>query len=147
METSTGTSGIVIVNDAYNANPESMAAALKSARWMARPASCRGARAHGRARADRVRGAREAGAARGQIGVERLITVGEQARTIARAAIREGQLPENVASYQDPSEAAADVRAWARPGDVVLVKGSRVAGLERAAEFEDEGGHDRNERA
>jgi UDP-N-acetylmuramoyl-tripeptide--D-alanyl-D-alanine ligase len=69
-----------------------------------------------------------------RIGVERLITVGERARTIARAAIREGQLPEDVASYEDPSEAAADVRAWARPGDVVLVKGSRVAGLERVAE-------------
>jgi UDP-N-acetylmuramoyl-tripeptide--D-alanyl-D-alanine ligase len=69
-----------------------------------------------------------------RIGVERLITVGEQARTIARAAIREGQLSEDVASYEDPSQAAADVRAWARPGDVVLVKGSRVAGLERVAE-------------
>jgi UDP-N-acetylmuramyl pentapeptide synthase len=36
METFTGASGIVVVNDAYNANPESMAAALKSARWMAK---------------------------------------------------------------------------------------------------------------
>ena len=61
METSTGASGIVIVNDAYNANPESMAAALKTARWMARDdAAGRGARAHGGARADRRRGARAA---------------------------------------------------------------------------------------
>ena len=69
-----------------------------------------------------------------RIGVERLVTVGDEARAIARAAIREGQLPEDVATYDDPMGAADDVQAWANPGDVVLVKGSRVAGLERAAD-------------
>jgi UDP-N-acetylmuramoyl-tripeptide--D-alanyl-D-alanine ligase len=69
-----------------------------------------------------------------RIGVDRLITVGEPARAIARAAIREGQLPQDVASYDEPAEAANDARAWARSGDVVLLKGSRVVGLERAAE-------------
>jgi UDP-N-acetylmuramoyl-tripeptide--D-alanyl-D-alanine ligase len=69
-----------------------------------------------------------------RIGVDRLITVGEPARAIARAAIREGQLPDDVASYGEPTEAAKDARAWARSGDVVLLKGSRVVGLERAAE-------------
>jgi UDP-N-acetylmuramoyl-tripeptide--D-alanyl-D-alanine ligase len=133
METST--SGIVIVNDAYNANPESMAAALKSARWMAKGERLVAVLGH---MAELGQVEFEEHEKLGQlvvrIGVERLITVGERARTIARAAIREGQLPEDVASYEDPSEAAADVRAWARPGDVVLVKGSRVAGLERVAE-------------
>ena len=62
METFTGPSRDRVVNDAYNANPESMAAALKTARWMAgRRAPGRGARAHGRARADLVRGARALG--------------------------------------------------------------------------------------
>jgi UDP-N-acetylmuramoyl-tripeptide--D-alanyl-D-alanine ligase len=69
-----------------------------------------------------------------RVGVERLITVGEPARAIARAAVREGQLPDDVASYDDPLEAVGDVRAWARAGDVVVIKGSRVVGLERAAE-------------
>jgi UDP-N-acetylmuramoyl-tripeptide--D-alanyl-D-alanine ligase len=135
METSTGTSGIVIVNDAYNANPESMAAALKAARWMAKRERLVAVLGH---MAELGPVEFEEHERLGQlvvrIGVERLITVGDRARTIARAAIREGQLPEDVASYEDPSEAAADVRAWARPGDVVLVKGSRVAGLERVAE-------------
>ena len=135
METSTGTSGIVIVNDAYNANPESMAAALKAARWMAKGERLVAVLGH---MAELGPVEFEEHERLGQlvvrIGVERLITVGEQARAIARAAIREGQLPEDVASYEDPSDAAADVRAWARPGDVVLVKGSRVAGLERVAE-------------
>jgi UDP-N-acetylmuramoyl-tripeptide--D-alanyl-D-alanine ligase len=69
-----------------------------------------------------------------RIGVDRLVTVGEAARVIARAAVREGALPEDVVSYDDPAEAAADVRAHAAAGDVVFLKGSRVAGLERVAE-------------
>ena len=135
METSTGASGIVIVNDAYNANPESMAAALKAARWMARGERLVAVLGH-MAELGPVEFEEHERLGRlvVRIGVERLITVGERARTIARAAIREGQLPEDVASYEDPSEAAADVGAWVRPGDVVLVKGSRVAGLERVAE-------------
>jgi UDP-N-acetylmuramoyl-tripeptide--D-alanyl-D-alanine ligase len=135
METSTGASGIVIVNDAYNANPESMAAALKSARWMAKGERLVAVLGHmAELGPVEFEEHEKLGQLVVRIGVERLITVGEQARAIARAAIREGQLPEDVASYEDPSDAAADVRAWARPGDVVLVKGSRVAGLERVAE-------------
>jgi len=56
------------------------------------------------------------------------------ARSVAGAALREGAVPDSVVSVDTPVEAAVDVRAWARAGDVVLVKGSRVAGLERVAE-------------
>jgi len=135
METVTGSSGIVIVNDAYNANPESMAAALKAARWMAKGGRLVVVLGH-MAELGPVwlEEHEKLGELIVRIGVQRLITVGEMARAIARAAIREGQLPDEVASYDEPSEAADDVRAWAAPGDVVLVKGSRVAGLERVAE-------------
>jgi len=135
METFTGPSGIVVVNDAYNANPESMAAALKATRWIAEGARLAAVLGH---MAELGPIAFEEHERLGElvvrIGVERLVTVGDEARTIARAAIREGQLPEDVATYDDPIDAADDVRAWASPGDVVLVKGSRVAGLERVAE-------------
>ena len=135
METFTTADGVVVVNDAYNANPESMSAALKTSRWMAR-----------RGRLAAVLGYmaelgpitfeehERLGELVVRIGVDRLITVGEPARAIARAAIREGQLPHDVASYDEPAEAANDARAWARSGDVILLKGSRVVGLERAAE-------------
>jgi UDP-N-acetylmuramoyl-tripeptide--D-alanyl-D-alanine ligase len=135
METFTGPSGIVVVNDAYNANPESMAAALKAARWMAEGTRLAAVLGH---MAELGPIAFEEHERLGElvvrIGVERLVTVGEEARAIARAAIREGQLPEDVATYDDPMDAVADVRAWVSQGDVVLVKGSRVAGLERAAD-------------
>ncbi|MGZ8482237.1 MAG: UDP-N-acetylmuramoyl-tripeptide--D-alanyl-D-alanine ligase, partial [Candidatus Limnocylindria bacterium] len=60
--------------------------------------------------------------------------VGEPARMIHRAAIREGQLPEDALDVDTPDEALEDLRTWLRPGDVVLIKGSRVVGLERLAE-------------
>jgi UDP-N-acetylmuramoyl-tripeptide--D-alanyl-D-alanine ligase len=135
METFSTSGGVVVVNDAYNANPESMSAALKTARWMARRGRLAAVLGH---MAELGPIAFEEHERLGElvvrIGVDRLITVGEPARAIARAAIREGQLPQDVASYGEPAEAANDVRAWARSGDVVLLKGSRVVGLERAAE-------------
>src|SRR5947208_10580687 len=100
METFTTPAGIRVLNDAYNANPESMAAALKTARWMAGESHLIAvlgamaelgpiaAEAH-----DRV------GELAARIRVDRLITVGEDARPIAAAGVREGVEPENVASY------------------------------------------------
>jgi UDP-N-acetylmuramoyl-tripeptide--D-alanyl-D-alanine ligase len=135
METFMTSGGVVVVNDAYNANPESMSAALKTSRWMAQRGRLAAVLGH---MAELGPIAFEEHERLGElvvrIGVDRLITVGEAARAIARAAIREGQLPQDVASYGEPAEAANDVRAWARSGDVILLKGSRVVGLERAAE-------------
>lgn len=135
METFTTDTGVVVINDAYNANPESMAAALKAARRMAtgtRLAAVLGHMAElGPVSLDEHE---RLGELVVRIGVERLVTVGEPALAIARAAVREGQLPEDVATYDEPAGAAGDVRAWVRPGDVVLLKGSRVAALERVAE-------------
>ena len=135
METFTTADGVVVVNDAYNANPESMSAALKTSRWMARRGRLAAVLGHMAELGPIAFDEHERlGELVVRIGVDRLITVGEPARAIARAAIREGQLPHDVASYDEPAEAANDARAWARPGDVVLLKGSRVVGLERAAE-------------
>jgi UDP-N-acetylmuramoyl-tripeptide--D-alanyl-D-alanine ligase len=69
-----------------------------------------------------------------RVGVDLLITVGERARMIHRAAVREGQLPEDAIDVDAPEEALDVLRPWLRPGDVVFIKGSRVVGLERLAE-------------
>jgi UDP-N-acetylmuramoyl-tripeptide--D-alanyl-D-alanine ligase len=135
METFTTAGGVVILNDAYNANPESMAAGLKTARWIARQGRLAAVLGHMAELGPIAFDEHERlGELVVRIGVDRLVTVGEPARAIARAAVREGQLPEDVASYDEASEATADVRTWARRGDTVLIKGSRVAGLERVAE-------------
>jgi UDP-N-acetylmuramoyl-tripeptide--D-alanyl-D-alanine ligase len=135
METFTTSSGVRVVNDAYNANPESVAAALKAARWMA-----------GGGQLIAVLGTmaelgpislqehERVGELAARLRVDRLITVGPLARPIATAGVREGVEPDHVAAYDAPDDALADVRRWARPGDLVLFKGSRVAGLEKLAE-------------
>jgi UDP-N-acetylmuramoyl-tripeptide--D-alanyl-D-alanine ligase len=135
METFRTPDGVLVVNDAYNANPESMAAALRTARWLAREgrlAAVLGHMAELGPAAEREH--ERVGEFAARLGVDRLVTVGPEAEAIARAALREGMEPGAVAALAGVAEALADVRTWARPGDVVLCKGSRVAGLERVAE-------------
>ncbi len=135
METFTTPEGIRVVNDAYNANPESTAAALRTARWMAGDGhliAVLGTMAELGPIAAREH--ERIGELAARIHVDRLIAVGEAARPIALAGVREGVEPENVACYDHADEVLDDVRRSARPGDLVLFKGSRVAGLERLAE-------------
>jgi UDP-N-acetylmuramoyl-tripeptide--D-alanyl-D-alanine ligase len=135
MEVFRNAEGVTVVNDAYNANPESMAAGLRAARWIAREGRMGAVLGHmAELGAVSLVEHERLGELLVRLGVDRVVTVGEPARAIARAAIREGALPEDVASYDDVEGAVADVRAWMRSGDVVLVKGSRVVGLERVAE-------------
>jgi UDP-N-acetylmuramoyl-tripeptide--D-alanyl-D-alanine ligase len=135
METFTTSAGVRVLNDAYNANPESTAAALRTARWMAgteRLIAVLGEMAElgpiSEGEHDHV------GELAARIRVDRLITVGGAAHAIARAAIREGMGPEDVVTFDTPEEALDDVRRSAAAGDLILFKGSRVAGLETLAE-------------
>jgi UDP-N-acetylmuramoyl-tripeptide--D-alanyl-D-alanine ligase len=135
METFVSDDGVRVINDAYNANPESVAAALKAARWISRDAALivvLGPMAELGPIADEEH--ERVGELATRLRVDRVITVGASARAIAVAAVREGVEPQNVASYDDADAALADVRAHARRGDVVLFKASRMAGLERLAE-------------
>jgi UDP-N-acetylmuramoyl-tripeptide--D-alanyl-D-alanine ligase len=135
MEAFEGRGGIRVLNDAYNANPESVAAALKTARVMAgdgRVLAVLGRMAElgdiAEAEHERI------GELAARLRIDRLITVGTEAKTIAVAGVREGVEPDAVASYDDADAALADVLAHAGRGDLVLVKGSRVVGLESLAE-------------
>jgi UDP-N-acetylmuramoyl-tripeptide--D-alanyl-D-alanine ligase len=131
METTRTAAGVTVVNDAYNASPESMAAALRTARWMAhdgRLIAVLGEMAELGPIA--VTEHEKVGELAARLRVDRVLTVGSNAEAVAVAAVREGVEPENVVAYDDVDAVLADVLARARPGDVVLVKGSRVSGLE-----------------
>jgi UDP-N-acetylmuramoyl-tripeptide--D-alanyl-D-alanine ligase len=115
--------GIVLVNDCYNANPVSMRAALDHL------ASIEGARRiavlgeMAELGPDAPVYHREVGGHARAQGVDLLIGVGEPARAYD---------PDELVG--DPAEAAELLAAQLEPGDAVLVKGSRSAGLESVAE-------------
>src|SRR5205814_414863 len=68
-----------------------------------------------------------------RLGFDAVITVGADAAVMAAAAEREGMEPGRVVRCDDVDAAVDAVLATARPGDVVLIKASRVAGLDRVA--------------
>jgi UDP-N-acetylmuramoyl-tripeptide--D-alanyl-D-alanine ligase len=132
MEVHERPDGVTVINDAYNANPESMRAALKALVAMA-----------GGRRTWAVLGEmRELGEASAaehdalgrlavRLDVNRLIAVGSAARTVHLGAAHEGSWADEAAWVPDIEAALDLLNAQLRAGDVVLVKASRAAGLER----------------
>jgi UDP-N-acetylmuramoyl-tripeptide--D-alanyl-D-alanine ligase len=132
MQVRTTPEGLRVLDDSYNANPASMAAALKAARWMAGDArfvAVLGPMAELGPIADEEH--ERIGELLARLGVDALVAVGPEAKLIAVGAEREGVEPERIVRVDDAEGAVRAVRTLAGAGDIVLVKASRVAGLER----------------
>ncbi len=122
--------GVLVVNDAYNANPDSMAAALRTLASLRRP--------DGRLLAvlgdmlelgpDAPEQHRAVGALAAELGVDALVAIGAHAHDLAA-----GYGPATMLA-PDRGIATDAAAAWLRPADVVLVKASRGLGLETVAE-------------
>jgi UDP-N-acetylmuramoyl-tripeptide--D-alanyl-D-alanine ligase len=126
--------GVRVIDDAYNANPTSMAAALKAARTMAGDGRCI-AVLGGMAELGPIAAGEHArvGELLVRLGIDRLIAVGVEAEPIAVAAEREGIEPERIVRCSDVEVAVDALASIVRPGDLVLIKASRAAGLDRIA--------------
>jgi UDP-N-acetylmuramoyl-tripeptide--D-alanyl-D-alanine ligase len=113
--------GGFVVNDAYNANPASMRAALYDLTERAngrRRVAVLGEMAELGEHADRYH--REVGGLLRELGVEVVVAVGEQARLYLEPGVAEMRWVERPEGFED----------LLRPGDAVLVKASRAVGLE-----------------
>jgi UDP-N-acetylmuramoyl-tripeptide--D-alanyl-D-alanine ligase len=125
--------GVCVLNDAYNANADSMVAALQTLRDI--PSAGRRIAVlgdMGELGAHSESAHEEVGLYAAQVGLDQLFTVGEIAGIIARAARQAGL--NAVREYTDIAAAAKGVRSYLKPGDIMLLKASRSARLERIIE-------------
>jgi UDP-N-acetylmuramoyl-tripeptide--D-alanyl-D-alanine ligase len=122
-----------VLDDCYNANPGSMAAAMRT---LASAAS-----GGGRTFAvlgDMLELGGEAAAAHldlgrrvAELGFSGLVALGECAPQLADGALKAGLVCDRIVVTQDPAAAAESIIGWSAPGDWVLVKASRGLRLER----------------
>lgn len=135
MQAFTTGGGVVVVNDAYNASPTSMRAAIATLvdmRAEGRRVAVLGDMAELGSLAELAHFALGEVVARS--GIDVLISVGERARRIADGAIAEGMEPASVRPCISVDEASEVLDDLLSAGDVVLVKASRCMGLERIVE-------------
>ncbi len=127
--------GTTIVNDAYNANPASMQAAIETLAAL----PCHGRRiailGDMRELGDKTDDAhRQMGAFVAASTLDLLFCVGEKAALIAAEARSRGFAAEWILQYRDAAAAAAAIPAIISSGDLILLKGSRYMKLEQIAQ-------------
>ncbi len=124
---------VTVIDDSYNANPASVEAAIELL-----------AGTPGRRRvlvigdmlelgSETDQWHRHIGACAARAGVDLVIAVGAQADAVL-AGVQAARSPAECAGYADAGLAGEALSQWLRSGDVVLVKGSRVVGMERVAD-------------
>jgi UDP-N-acetylmuramoyl-tripeptide--D-alanyl-D-alanine ligase len=136
MAVATRDDGVTIINDAYNANPDSMAAGLKALAWMAREGGQK--RRSWAVLGEMAELGDDAISEHDRIGrlavrldVSRLIVVGtgRSMSAMHHGAVMEGSWGSEATMVADADAALALLRAEVQAGDVVLVKASNAAGL------------------
>jgi UDP-N-acetylmuramoyl-tripeptide--D-alanyl-D-alanine ligase len=127
--------GRVFLNDAYNANPESMRAAIETL------ASHAGSNRTIAVFGDMLELGdvslsehRELGRLVARAGINVLIVLGEFAQDVVEGALDAGLDSDRVRVCKDHSEAARVLQSVSAAGDVVLVKGSRAMAMEKVLE-------------
>ncbi|WP_397204290.1 UDP-N-acetylmuramoyl-tripeptide--D-alanyl-D-alanine ligase, partial [Nocardioides sp.] len=137
MELHDRADGTVVINDAYNANPESMTAALAVLQGIRERAGRRTIAVLGEMLElgdGGVSAHRQVGVAAAAAEVDVLLTVGDAAALMAAAARQEGRWHGEAIVTAGHAEAVAWLRENVSAGDVVLVKASRGAALENVAD-------------
>lgn len=132
MQVLGGRDGITIINDAYNASPDSMSAAIRTLAQIRKP--------EGRSVA--VLGAMSElgefsiqehlriGLQAVRLGISELVAVGKEARNLHISAINEGSWDGESVYFETKDEAFDYLAKTLRPNDTVLVKSSNAAGLQ-----------------
>jgi UDP-N-acetylmuramoyl-tripeptide--D-alanyl-D-alanine ligase len=145
MQVTTRADGVTVIDDTYNANPDSMRAGLQALVWIAHG----GAEQNSRARRswavlgemaelgeDAITEHDRIGRLAVRLDVSRLVVVGmgRSMSAMHHGAVMEGSWGAEAVNVADRDAALALLRAEVQPGDVVLVKASNAAGLGELAD-------------
>ena len=136
MELHDRSDGVTVINDSYNANPDSMRAALTTLAELGRAGRHTWAVLGDMLELGETAAEEHAAIGRfaAQSGVEHLVAIGEFAVQITSAAVAAGLPSMRAVSVTDKAEAAALVCRDVEQGDVVLVKASRGLALDTVAD-------------
>jgi len=128
--------GVTVINDSYNANPDSMRAALTTLAELARTGRSTWAVLGDMLELGDLAADEHAGIGRlaAELGVDHLVAVGEHGPQMTSAAVAAGFPAAQAVAVADKTDAVALVTAGLRPGDVVLVKASRGLALDTVAD-------------
>ncbi len=135
MEWKTTRNGVLVINDAYNANPSSMRAALDALREISIPG--RRVAVLGEMRelgAVAESSHRAVGVKAAECGLDMLLVVGEGASGIVEGATHSNTRPHRVEFFKQIEPAREFLQRETKTGDAVLVKASRGPALERILE-------------
>ncbi|MDQ3545316.1 MAG: UDP-N-acetylmuramoyl-tripeptide--D-alanyl-D-alanine ligase [Verrucomicrobiota bacterium] len=125
--------GVQFIDDSYNANPDSMKAALRTLAALetdGKRIAVLGQMAE--LGAESARGHEEVGQVAASLGIDCLVSLGKDSSAIAQAARAAGlQNSRTLASAEEVADLLCET---AQPGDLVLIKGSRAARTERVLE-------------
>ncbi len=140
MEVRSRADGVTVINDAYNANPDSMRAGLQALAVMARSGAQNRSWAvlgeMGELGEDSITEHDRVGRLAVRLDISRLVVVGtgRPMSAMHQGAVMEGSWGSESIQVPDADAALALLRAELSPGDVVLVKASNAAGLGALAE-------------
>jgi UDP-N-acetylmuramoyl-tripeptide--D-alanyl-D-alanine ligase len=130
MERTERADGVTVINDAYNANPESMRAALRTLADLGqgrRTWAVLGAMLE--LGEDSIREHTAVGTQVVRLNISRLVVVGREARALYVSAVQEGSWGDECVFAENADEAYELLNAELEPGDLVLFKSSNSVGL------------------
>jgi UDP-N-acetylmuramoyl-tripeptide--D-alanyl-D-alanine ligase len=136
MELHDRSDGVTVINDSYNANPDSMRAALNTLAELGRTGRHTWAVLGDMLELGDSAADEHAAIGRfaAEVGVEHLIAIGEYAAHVTSAAVTAGLPSWRAVTVADKPGAVTAVTAGLGPGDVVLVKASRGLALDTVAD-------------
>ncbi len=129
--------GIRLLNDTYNANPASMRAALETLARMSVSEGGRRVAVLGdmlELGASAVQSHERLGELAAGIGMDAIFALGDMSGHVSRGGISGGLPSDRSRAFKDRESLVTDLRAFLKPGDLVLMKGSRGVAMETTAE-------------